>query len=125
MTTVYSKPIEDFLNYLREAESQYSMAIADEDDCSGEMQDLLHQLELLDHTYHEYAQLAKDVAEVRKRRRKAKDTSSTLLPVLEWLDANKNCVRSLEQLLGAVRKAERSTESRIYIPRSKGKGKGK
>lgn len=118
---MFSEPIEDFLTYLREVESQYRMAQATEEETFNETNDLLHQLELQEHTYHEYAQLAKEITRVRQERRQAKDLMMMSEPILDWIDDNKAFVKSLEQLLGAVRKAERNTENRIYTPRAKGR----
>lgn len=115
-----SKQIEDFLAYLRDTESKYHMAQATEEEKFAETNDLLHRLELQEHSYHEYAKLAKEIAEVRKERRDAKDFISMSDPIIYWIDANKTCIKSLEQLLGDVRKAERATENRIYTPRAKG-----
>lgn len=112
-----SKPIETFLDFLRETEQQYHMAEATETEANGLIQDALHSLEFEEHTYNEYAKLAKELKSARVSRRTAKDTMSQTLPILEWVDANRTVVRSLERLLGDVRKAERNTENRIYTPR--------
>lgn len=115
----YSKNIEDFLTFLRSCEQSYHMAEADEQEANSITQDLLHSIELEEHTYHEHAKCSKELKEVRKLRRAAKDTMSQTAPILDWIEQNRSVVKGLEQLLGAVRKAERSTESRIYTPRVK------
>ena len=38
-------------------------------------------------------------------------------PVGSWLEQNQAVVKGLERLLGEIRKAEKSTENRVYIPR--------
>lgn len=116
-----SKPIEDFLEYLREAEQQYHMAEAEEIESNAETQDILHSIELEDHDYHGYAKRAKELKDIRKRRREAKDTMYKIASIVEWADTNGPVIKSLEQLLGNVRKAERNCENRIYTARTKKK----
>lgn len=115
----YSKNIENFLTFLRDCEQGYRMAEADEQEANSVTQDLLHSIELEEHTYHEHAQLSKEIRDVRKLRRAAKDTMSQTAPILDWINQNRSFLKGLEQLLGSVRKAERSTESRIYTPRAR------
>lgn len=116
-----SKPLEDFLNYLRECEQQYHMAEADEQEANGVTVDIQHQLELEENGDKRLLELAKELTEARRLRRKAKDSMNQLGPVLAWVDKNRGNIKSLEQLLGEVRKAERDAENRIYTPRTKRK----
>lgn len=113
-----SKAIEDFLAFLRDAEQLYHISTANEQEANGETQGILHSLELQEHTYNEYARLSKGLAEIRKKRRAAKDLMDATAPVLEWLDENRSVVKRLERLLGDVRKAEKRSEGRIYTPRA-------
>ena len=114
-----SQGIDDFLTYLREMEQLYHMAEAEEQESNDETQDILHILELQDHDYHEFARLAKEMKRVRQDRRGAKDTIGETYPVLDWIDKNRPVIKSLERLLGEVRKAEKSKENRIYTPRAR------
>lgn len=112
-----SENIDIFLSFLRECEQKYHIAEADEQEANNLTQDILHSLELEEHDYHEYARLSKELKEVRQKRRNAMDLQSVMTPILIWMDTNKTTVKSLEKLLGEVRKAERNTENRIYTPR--------
>lgn len=47
----------------------------------------------------------------------AKDRLTMTAPVGSWLEQNQAVVKGLERLLGEIRKAEKSTENRVYIPR--------
>lgn len=67
--------------------------------------------------YHDFARLSKELRGVRQKRRAAKDTMSETAPVLDWIDANRSTIKSLERLLGDVRKSEKNTENRIYTPK--------
>ena len=114
----YSEHIENFLNFLREAQREYNIAAEDEKSANGATQDILHSIELGEHKYHEYARLSKALREVRQERRRAKDIEQQIQPVQEWVAENTKAIKNLEQVLGAVRKAERSTQERHYIPRT-------
>lgn len=113
-----SKGIEDFLRFLREAEEKFNIAQEEEIELNNQTQDILHFLELEKHPYHEYAKLAKKLKTVREERRKAKDYIQETGPIITWLENNRQTIKNLEQLLGTVRKAEKSTANRIYIPKS-------
>lgn len=114
-----SEQIDCFLTWLRDCEQRFHMAEADEQEANSETQDILHSLELENHDYRDYAKLGKELRQVRQKRRKAKDTLVVLGLVLDWIDANRSVVKSLERLLGDVRRAEKRTEGRIYTPRAK------
>lgn len=112
-----SQGIETFLTFLRETERRYRIAEANEQEANDETQDLLHSIELEQHDDAEFAQLSRNLQRVRQQRRTAKDTMSETIAVLDWVDANRQVIKGLEQLLGQVRKAEKNTENRIYTPR--------
>jgi len=113
-----SEPLNNFLSFIRGIESQYRMAVAEEQETDDITQDIMHSLELEEHTYHEYAQLSKELAQVRKERRMAKDTIAVLKPVLDWADKNTTVIRELEALLGAVRKSEQKLNNRLYTSKT-------
>lgn len=113
----FSGPIDAFLTYLRASEQRYRMEEANEQEANGLTNDIHHELELVEHSEGEVLALGLELAEVRRKRRKAKDVMSATAPVLEFLDENRSFVKRLEQLLGDVRKAERRVEGRIYTPR--------
>lgn len=123
MRPMSSGQIENFLAFLRDCEQQYRIAQAEEQDANSATQDILHSLELEEHDYRDFARLSKELRGVRQTRRRAKDAMSVLEPVLSWAEGNRTVVKSLERLLGDVRKAEKSTENRIYTPRTKRSGK--
>lgn len=113
-----SKDLERFLDFLKSAESQLDQAMAGQQEAEAETQDILHSLELEKHSYHEMAALSRKLAEIRQTRRQHKDTAAQLTPVAEWAKENDAAVRSLQRLLGDVRKTERSTQNRFYTPRT-------
>lgn len=115
----FSEGVECFLDFLREVESVLRISDATEQETNAKTQDLLHSLELENHTYHDYAAISKELVKIRQERRKAKDTIAVATLVCEWIESNKNTIKSLERLLGEVRKAETKQENRIYIPKAR------
>ncbi len=113
-----SAGLEAFLSYLREMEERSRMAEADRVEADAATQDILHALELGQHNAASRARLAQTLREVRRQRRAAKDTREQTVPVAAWAKENQAAVKSLERLLGEIRKIERQTENRVYIPRT-------
>ena len=114
----YSEQIQEFLTFLRNCQQEYNIAVSQENDANNETQDLLHCLELHKNGYHDMARISKTLRKVRQERREAKDRERQLQPIVDWLSQNKKTINELERLLGEVRKAEKSTESRIYTPKT-------
>ena len=112
-----SQPIDSFLTYLRDCEQRYHMAEADEQEANAVTNDIHHSLELEVHSDDEVLALGLELANIRKKRRTAKDTLAETGPVLTWVEENRTVIKGLERLLGEVRKAERLSENRIYTPR--------
>ncbi len=112
-----SSPLEIFLDYLRECVQVYRIAEDGLAEADALTQDILHSLELEKHDEAEYLALARELVEARRKCRAAKDRLTITAPVLGWLEGNQSAVKSMERLLGEIRKAERSTENRVYIPR--------
>ena len=112
-----SDQIATFLNFARDAGGKYEMARQDEEQANLETQDILHSLEIYTHPYNQKAKLAGKLVDVRRRRRVAKDTMDVYAPIAEWVEENRAVIKSLERLLGDVRKAENIQKNRFYINR--------
>ena len=113
-----SEYISGFLDFMRESMMEYEIARTRQVDADNETQYLLHRLELHDDSYHDMARISKELKRVRQERRNAKDTISELEPVRKWSEENARTLKSLEQMLGAVRKAEKATQNRLYTDRT-------
>lgn len=113
-----SEHIKAFLDWLSEAGRDYHIAVEDERDANAEQQDILHSIELEEHSQHEISQLMTALKEIRQRRREAKKQLERLQPIKEWVDTNYSWRKSMERLLGEVRKAERLVENRSYTYRT-------
>ena len=113
-----SEYISAFLDFVREAQIEYDVARMKQSEADSETQDILHRLELHDDSYHDMARLSKTLKEARQDRRAAKDAISELDPTCGWVRENARVLKSLEQLLGNVRKAEKATQNRYYSDRT-------
>ncbi len=113
-----SNSIADFLKFLRDTQMEYNIVTQTEYEADRETQDLLHRLELENDSYHDMAKLAKAMKTVRCKRREAKDAKIVIEPIIQWLTENDKFIKSLERLLGEVRKAEKSTTNRHYIDKT-------
>ena len=111
----YSKVLDDFLTFLRKIELDYNIAVKEENEINNKTQDILHQLEIDDHSYNENAKLAKGLKLVRQQRREYKDLIKDLDPLMKWYKENQRVIRDLEAVLGIMRKTEKNFESRTYI----------
>ncbi len=114
----YSESISEFLKFMRTVHQEYNIATSQEADAEQATQDLLHRLELGEDGDTEMVKIAVTLRKIRRERRMAKDICICLKPLIEWLPANGTTLRSLERLLGEVRKAEKSTENREYRNRT-------
>lgn len=112
-----SQQIDGFLAFLRDCEQRFHMAEADELEANAITNDIHHALELEDHSDSEILSLALELAGTRRKRRAAKDIMAKTAPVLAWMEDSRPVIKSLEKLLGEVRKAERAAENRVYTPR--------
>lgn len=113
-----SGQIEQFLRFLREAETNLHIALDEEKRTEGETQDILHRLELCDDDADFTGELAVKLRGIRRARRSAKDVIERCGPVRKWADDYKPAVKALERLLGDVRKTEARQQNRVYNPRT-------
>ena len=118
MKNLISENVSDFLDFLRESEQLARISKENEQEANDSTQDILHKLEIQPVSYHEAARLARKLAEVRQSRRMAKDIYNTVSLIVQWAEENKNVVKSLERLLGDVRKSEKFMQNRTYTPKT-------
>ena len=113
-----SEQISQFLIFLRATDEISRICEVEEQEMNKQTQDILHSIELENHTYNELARMAKKLREIRQRRREAKDKRLSADLVSDWYGDNIQFIKSLERLLGDVRKAEKKIENRIYVNRT-------
>lgn len=113
--SMYTTTLDRILTQLRDAESALSSAQTELKHCDDRTQDILHDLELNDHTYHERGKLTNELVDIRKRRRVAKDTIEILTPLHEWANV---ALHKLESVLGEMRKIDTKRANRQYWPKT-------
>lgn len=114
----YSENIDNFLNFLRESQQEYNIAVSDEKEKNDETQDLLHTIELQNHIPYNELLIFQVTKQVRQKRRIAKDTIRQLQPIVDWFKENQKVIKELERLLGNVRKEEQHIENRYYTSKT-------
>lgn len=113
-----SVTLSDFLNWLREVKSDYGHAQDTLKWCDDATQDILHKFELEPIKYKERARIATKLQSIRRERRAAKDLIRVTEDMAAWIDSNSAVIKSLERLLGSVRKAEGKLDNRMYVNRT-------
>lgn len=109
--------ISSFLDFVREAESQYAFCAEEMKTQDKLTQDILHSIELDGLKSGERSKLATKLKTNRKDRRYYKDRVEEYAPVAEYIRKNKQIINGLTQLLGEVRKQEKYHENRTYFPK--------
>ena len=117
-----SKEIENVLKLFREADEEIAEANEEQRLCEDKQQDILHDFELVEHTHNERGRLGKELTEVRRRRRVAKDTGELLAPLCDWISHYQPAINALKKVLGEMRKVEEKRKNRIYRRKADGKG---
>ncbi|MGM9987357.1 MAG: hypothetical protein ACI35O_09035 [Bacillaceae bacterium] len=82
-----------------------------------ETQDVLHALELMDISDEQYSELAKDLQDIRKYRRQAKNFIEAVEPIRNFAKENQVLVKKMCKLNGEVIKLTNSIEERRYYAR--------
>ena len=119
MENTTSQKISDFAKFLSQATNDYAFSKQEVGRLEQLTQDYLHKLELQEGNYHERARVAAAIRRCRVERRIHKDRIAVLEPVVQCLttDRGKMMISQLQQMLGDVRKEERATKDRHYVPR--------
>ena len=112
--------IDEILKFLESAVKERDAHYTTMHWCEDKTQDIMHELELLPNNYHERARLATELAEVRQRRRAAKDMYERLTPLVEWCDKQRAAVNALTRVLGEMRKIDEKQANRLYYKRADG-----
>ena len=113
-----SDKLTQFLNFIRESSTNLDQQNLIVKECDKETQDLLHQIELGPYKYRQ--KLCTQLAHVRRKRRLAKDYIAIHEELVSQFNNTdgKKMLRSLEQILGTMRKNEREIAAqRAYRPR--------
>ena len=113
-----SEKLSDFLNFICQAKSEHDYYLGVQAEAEAKILDLLHEIELVPHNAFDMVKIYKQLREVRKERRFAKDSIRELIPLVTWVEDNKKEIEYLKRTLGDVRKAEKAEEGRVYMYRT-------
>lgn len=113
-----SEEVKAFLDFIREAEPRYMLALEAMKTEEKRTQDFLHAIEFEPHA-EERSKIATKMGASRIARRENKDIVEELEPIIDFLSvqSNKKAIDQLTQLLGRIRKVEKYHENRSYHPR--------
>ena len=114
-----SQQISGFLQLMEQAQKSYAYSAEEVQRMELLTQDYLHKLELQSCSYHARTRVATAIRDCRAERRRHKDNTIILEPLVGFLQTEKGklLISQLQQTLGAVRRAERATVDRHYHPR--------
>ncbi len=117
-----SEYISNFLKFIRESKTNYQIASEQEIHANNETQDILHRMELKSDSYHDIyhdmVKMAKRLKQVRQKRREAKNIKEVTEPILKWANEYEKVIRTLEIILGDVRKMEERIKNKCYIEKT-------
>lgn len=115
-TLFTSEQLSTFLNFLTQAEKDYTWNKAEVEKLEKLTQDYLHKLELGNLTYEEKRKMGPQLSVIRQQRREHKDSVEILKPIIEFINTEngKKFRNMLNERLGQVRKAEKSLGDRMY-----------
>lgn len=117
-----SKEIEDVLKLFRQADEEAASAGEEQRFCEDKQNDILHDFELVEHTHNERGRMGKELTEIRRQRRAAKNTCELLYPLCEWIGNYNNAIKALQRVLGEMRQIEGKQKNRQYYRKADGKG---
>lgn len=109
------KIIQDFSTLIKSSSAEYDIYSKEVNDMDKATQDVLHQLELGEKI--SIPKWSKELVNVRKRRRYAKDMATLLEPMRNYYLDNKKSIDRLDIIVGEIRKVEKNQKNRIYTPR--------
>jgi Mg2+ and Co2+ transporter CorA len=111
------KIVYDFAQLLSKIEQEWDQIYEEIHKTDCEAGDLLHEIELTNFNAYEGYKLAKQLQEVRQKRRKLKDTQEILQHLKDFYDNNKQLHITLFKLIKEMQKTKESLQSRSYTPR--------
>lgn len=116
---IYSKDIEMVIKFFKDVRAKHRECGEYMVQSNDETQDILHTMELCTCTVQERNKLFNKASEIRRLRRAAKNEDAVIAPIIQWCNTHEKELKSLEELLGAVRDAEdRINSERFYRNRT-------
>ena len=113
-----SKDLEQIRVILDDAGENYKKAQDELTFCDRKQQDILHEIELVNHGRREIATLGLELADIRRRRRVAKNTIELLAPVVKWRQEQAGPMTKLSNVIGSMRKIEEKQQNQVYFKKT-------
>lgn len=113
-----SKDLEQIRVILEDASDNYKKAQDELTFCDRKQQDILHEIELVNHGRREIATLGLELADIRRRRRVAKNTIELLAPVVKWRQEQAGPMTKLSNVIGSMRKIEEKQQNQVYFKKT-------
>lgn len=112
--------IGKFYQLIHQIETKTEIVLQDEIKYEKRQQDLLHKLELEDYSDDSVLDFAKQMKEIRQKRRECKDFLQLVSPVTEFLkdETNAKPLKTLANLMGRVNNEAKKMGNRIYFMRT-------
>lgn len=116
---VYSERLKDFLDFFESVRTTYDFNMESMKNEDHLTQDLLHRLELESMSGRERSKVATQLVLNRQARRKYKDVTEELAPIVDFFEdpKNRSVLNNMKHLLGQVRKMEGAHQRRSYTPK--------
>ena len=99
---------------LQEARRQNTLAINDLKYCEDRQNDLLHEIEFGSANHHHLGKVAKELRDIRTRRRNAKNMIKIVKPILDWSEKSDNIRNGLYKAIGDTKRIDKEIKSSMY-----------
>lgn len=113
--TDYENILRDFVKALKSAQAENKYYFTKVNELNKAQEDILHQIEF--GNPKERNKWATKLSNIRKERRFAKDRVAVTGALRKYADDNQPQIKSIERLLGEVRKEQDGLKGRKYSPR--------
>lgn len=114
-----SNTLKEVQSFLKEAKLYYQLATDNVSYCDKREQDLLHELEIENLSYHEIARKGVELKKVRESRREAKNAVEIYRTLNTFLSDGKTAaiLSQLKSVIGKTENMEKAIAKRKYKPR--------
>lgn len=113
------KRVSQVIDTLSSAITIYEEAADNEAKANKTTQDILHAIELLDLSEDEMVTMARELHEIRKIRREAKDFTEIMLPLYDLACKYQHITKELTQVKSEMQKIANQKENRTYKVRER------
>ena len=99
---------------LQEARRQNTLAINELKYCEDRQNDLLHEIEFGSANRQHLGKMAKELRDIRIRRRNAKNTIKVVRPIIDWSEKSDNIRNGLYKAIGDTKRIAKELDESVY-----------